>query len=302
MPAPYGWAREGGSTPVGRRSQARSAHLDRGAQRGGTRRGRRARRPGGGGAAPGARVPGPRQHHRRTPAVHDHLMGGSGERAVAAPASAAPAGGPAGIPARRSGLVGDDVGVGSLARRGNPQPLPSVRGDGSSRRPGPGVPLRPGAADHRPVPVSGGGETRTPLSRDSHSPTARCGDGRIWPPTCAISRFNQCELRRVQEGWFQAGCGPAVAPPWPGYPSSRRSASHWRTSPQRQRRRPLGSRVAGGPSPSRIQRSTVRELTPSAPASSLRLSSLFSSTGAHSGEASRCLASICNAQAKICES
>src|SRR4029450_513268 len=77
-----------------------------------------------------------------------------------------------------------------------------------------------------------------------------------------------------------------------GYPPSRRCRSHASTSPQRQRRRPPGSRVAGGPSPSRIQRSTVRVLTPSAAASSLRLSSLFSSTGAHSGDARRHVASI----------
>jgi hypothetical protein len=64
----------------------------------------------------------------------------------------------------------------------------------------------------------GGGETRTPLSHDSRRPAARCADGRFQPLTCVISKFNQCELGRVREGWFQHGCGPSVAPPWPRAP------------------------------------------------------------------------------------
>ena len=54
-----------------------------------------------------------------------------------------------------------------------------------------------------------------------------------------------CDLRvKFGLGGGGVGCSPNVAP---GCPPSRRWRSHASTSPQRQRRRPLGSRVAGGP-------------------------------------------------------
>src|SRR4029450_13011688 len=62
-----------------------------------------------------------------------------------------------------------------------------------------------------------GGGARTLLTRDSRLTALCCADSRIRRLTCAISGFNQCELRRVRKGWFQISCGPSVGPagaPW----------------------------------------------------------------------------------------
>jgi hypothetical protein len=69
-------------------------------------------------------------------------------------------------------------------------------------------------------PCGGGGETRTPLSRDSRLPASGCADGRIWPLS-SKNRLSQHHLPRLTATrGFTVGCGPDVAPPWPRGPPS----------------------------------------------------------------------------------